>query len=441
MEIAGPILVALASVGGLLGLMELARRKAVADGWSPEVQRKLVHVATGLYAICLPHLFADDWPVLVLLGLTLIVMAAMRLPALRKSGAGALLHSVERRSYGDFMLAVAVGLVFLLSDRDPLLYTLPLAVLTLGDAAAALAGTGYGRTRFTVADGTKSLEGSVMLFLVTVILSMVCLLLLSDTPRANVVSLAILIAAFSTMVEADSWRGFDNLFLPLAVLILVSEHRADAPSHLIGLAIIFALSLVAFYALADRLGAPRHGARVYLLAAFLLLSVTSLQNAVFPLAMLALHLVTERRAPSTDTHPALDAVAALAVLSFAWLAAGNTFGLNAITFLGATMAGLVVALAALALDSAPTPRRLIGLALAAAVTVPLWLWLMSFNSPSQLWMPKPAVLLTATIALSGLAAALAPGAFRHLRMLRLTVLSATLPAVTYIAFLLTGAPA
>lgn len=440
MAIAGPILMALASIAGLLGVMDLARRKAVADGWSPEVQRKLVHVATGLYAICLPLLFAEDWPVLLLLGLTLLVMAAMRLPALRKAGAGAMLHSVERRSYGDFMLAIAVGLVFLLSDRDPLLYTLPLAVLTLGDAAAALAGSAYGRTRFAVAGGTKSLEGSVMLFLVTVILSMVCMLLLSDIPRANVVILAVLVGVFSTMVEADSWYGFDNLFLPLAVLVLVGEHRVDAPSHLVGLAIVFSLSLVVFFALADRLRAPRPVARVYLLAAFLLLSVTSIQNAVFPLAMLAMHFIVERRAPSDGTHPALDAVAALAVLSFGWLAAGNTTGLNAIVFLSAAMAGMVVALVGLALGAAPAPRRIAGLALAAAGTVPLWLWLMSFNAPNQLWMPRPVLLLAATIALSGLATLLAPGLFQRHRMLRLSVSSVSLPAISYIVFFFTGAP-
>ncbi len=439
MSLAGPVLIALASVAGFLGAMELLRRRAVADGWSPEVQRKLVHVATGIFAICLPLLFADDWPVLMLLGLTLLVMAAMRLPALRRSGAGALLHSVERRSYGDFMLAVAVGLVFVLSDRDPLLYVLPLAVLTLGDAAAALAGSSYGRNRFAVADGYKSLEGSAMLFLVTVILAMVCLLLLSDIARANVVILAFLIAGFSVMVEADSWRGFDNLFLPLAVLIVLGEHGADPAAHLLATAGLFAVALIGFYGIADRLGAPRHVARVYLAAAFLLVSVTDLQNAVFPLAMLAVHLVTERRAPSDDPNPPLDAVAALALLSFGWLAVGNATGLNAVVFFGAAMAGLLVALAGLALASLATPRRWVALGLVAALIVPLWLWLMDLNSPDQLWLPRPEGLLALTLGICGPGALLFPTALRRQRMLRLSLLSALVPGLGYAAFVFTGA--
>ena len=310
---------------------------------------------------------------------------------------GRSLHSVERRSYGDFLLAVAVGLVFVLSDGDPLLYVLPLAVLTLGDAAAALAGSSYGRNRFAVADGHKSLEGSAMLFLVTVILAMVCLLLLSDIARANVVILAFLIAGFGAMVEADSWRGLRQP-VPAArrCWIVLDEHRADPAAHLLVTAGLFAVALIGFYGIADRLGAPRHVARVYLAAAFLLVSVTDLQNAVFPLAMLAVHLVAERRAPSGDAQPAArrgggaSRSSASAGLRWATPPGSTPSSSSARPWPGSCWRWPVWRL-----DGRGKPSRWVALALVAALIVPLWLWLMGANGPDQLWLPRPEGLLAA----------------------------------------------
>jgi phytol kinase len=74
------ITLALTSVGVLLGLMALVRRAARSMQISAEVQRKLIHVGTGLYAILLPWLFPDRWPVYVLVGVTLVVMLVLRLP-------------------------------------------------------------------------------------------------------------------------------------------------------------------------------------------------------------------------------------------------------------------------------------------------------------------------------------------------------------------------
>jgi phytol kinase len=36
-----------------------------------------------------------------------------------------------------------------------------------------------------------------------------------------------MVAGFGTLVEAASWRGFDNLFLPLGLLIFLWVHAAN----------------------------------------------------------------------------------------------------------------------------------------------------------------------------------------------------------------------
>ena len=97
-------------------------------------------------------------------------------------------------------------------------------MLTLSDAAAALIGTRYGRKLFAVEAGTKSLEGVAMFFLVTWIVAMVLLLLMTDIGRVNVVLLSLAVAAFGALVEADSWRGFDNLFVPVGIHLFLARH-------------------------------------------------------------------------------------------------------------------------------------------------------------------------------------------------------------------------
>jgi dolichol kinase len=259
------ITLALGSVGVLLGLMAGVRRMARRLEIGAEVQRKLIHVATGLYALSLPWLFPDRWPVYVLIGVTLVVMLVLRLP---NSRLGKTLHGVERQSYGDLLLALSVGLCLFLAGDDLYLYVLPIAVLTLADAAAALAGSTYGTRFFRIEDGRKSVEGSAVFFLITLLISIVCLMLMTPLPPLNILVISMMVAGFGTLVEAASWRGFDNLFLPLGLLIFLSVHAGNSLAELFSFAGLFVASILAFRHVAPLIGLNRHAAHVYVTAVF-----------------------------------------------------------------------------------------------------------------------------------------------------------------------------
>ncbi|MEM9796397.1 MAG: hypothetical protein AAF919_07905 [Pseudomonadota bacterium] len=427
--ITGPwqLLTAALSVITLLGLMWLVRRAARARGLSAEVQRKLVHIGTGLYAMTLPWLFTDRWPVLVLIAFTLVVMAVLRLPALAKGGIGETLHGVERQSWGDILLALAVLVVFLLADGQAILYILPLAILTLADAAAALTGSRYGRVFFPVEDGHKTLEGSVAFFIVTLILSMVCLLLLSDVSRGGVILLSVIVAAFATQVEAESWRGFDNFFLPAGVAIFLDGHLQDGVGLLIAIAILFALVTWAFLRAARALGLTAHTARVYVIAIFLLISATALQNVVLPILVFVAHGLARRFNPSDADHPELDIVAALALVSFGWLGLGLAAGYNAVDFWGLTAACLCAGLGTLAAQRAPGLLRLaVPLAVAAGLFA-LWRGIVPLNAAVTGWSGDLTALAVGGLALSVAVPFLSPRAFSTQRAGRLALLSLAAP--------------
>ncbi len=428
--------IALGSVIVLLGLMALVRARGKAAGWSAEVQRKLVHIGTGLYALTLPWLFTDDWPVYLLIAVTLVVMAVIRLPIFSKSGIGAALHGVERKSHGDFLLAIAVGMVFFYAGGDPLLYVLPIAVLTLSDAAAALAGSSYGRRFFPIEDGQKSVEGSAIFFLVTLLISMICLLLLSDVARANVVFISFVVAAFATLVEADSWRGYDNLFLPLGLVIFLAANLARPPIEVGFLVAAFAIGFLFFRALARLFGLTAHEARVYLMAVFLLLSVTAIQNTILPIIAIAVQIWTQKRHPSQDAYPYLDSIAAIALVSFGWLILGEATGFNALSFYGLSAIGLILSLVILGSSSSAVALRFALPAMAIVGLLWLWVQLTALNPETTRWHDQPWLMVAGSLALPLLIPFLGPQVFARTRMIRLAMLASVGPLVGYVALCL-----
>ena len=425
------IAIAFASVAVLLGLMAVVKQLASARDISPEVQRKLVHIGTGLYALTLPWLFSDDWPVYMLIGLTLLVMGVLRMPAFAKGGIGETLHGVERQSYGDFLLALAVGTVFLLADGRMILYVLPIATLTLADAAAALTGSRYGRKFFQVEEGQKSIEGSVTFFAITFMISMICLLLLSDVSRPNVILLSVMVAAFGTLVEADSWRGFDNFFLPAGLMIFLESHMNSPWPELVLLMGLFLLAILLFLQLAPRLGISPHAARVYVISTFLLISVTALQNTVLPLLVFVVHAFAHRTNPCKAAWPELDIVAAIALASFAWLAVGLVMDANALMFYGLLSVGLCVGLVALVAAQSPLVVR-VGLAILTGFGLyELYSMLMLFNPAHVLWPGDMRITGILTIVFMAVCAGSRPIFFETHRAAKLTVLALLVPGISY----------
>jgi phytol kinase len=188
-----------------------------------ELSRKVMHVSLGLLTLTFPWLFDRAWPVIVACGAIAVWMIAVRRLALVKSHFGGAID-VERISWGEVYFPVGVAVLFVLSGGDPILYCVPVAILTLADTAAALVGSEYGHWRFTTLEGgKKSAEGSIAFFLVAYFAVHVPLLLATTIDRADVLLVATILALLVTVFEAIAWRGLDNLFIPLGGFLLLRE--------------------------------------------------------------------------------------------------------------------------------------------------------------------------------------------------------------------------
>jgi len=420
------IIVIVAVIAGVLALMLAVRLVAGRLGISPEGKRKLIHVATGLASLSFPYLFDSPLPVLVLMSLAIVVMLLLRLP--QAAGLGAVLHDVKRSSWGEIYLALAIIIVFFHARGDAVSYVLPMLVITLSDTASALIGTSYGRRRFAVEDGTKSWEGVLAFFVVTWIVGMVTLLLLSDAPRPNVIILSLLIAAFCALVEADSWQGLDNLFVPVGAHLLLVQHIGSDSITLIAEGALFLVFLATMRMFAESLGVTARAARGYAILLFLVISSVSLHNAILPMVAIAAQLLARTIRPGQSPRPDLNLLAVSAICGLGWLVIGELAGKSVVALFGLSFAA--AGMGFLALASTGLWRLL--LVPAAAAIAALTVWVAATNLPySRFFIPSwPMVLLAFALPVGW--AVLSPGWFSKHRSAKIFAPAALVPLALFI---------
>ncbi|HEY1377245.1 MAG TPA: hypothetical protein VGF55_10650 [Gemmataceae bacterium] len=317
----------LAVLGGLTAGLRFWQ---VRGGPHPELVRKLLHVGMGLVTLSFPWVFASAWPVVLLCGLAVAGLLLVRLTPL-----GRVLSAVGRTSLGEVYFPIAVTALFALyvhvereaADHRLVLYLVPVLLLTLADAAAALIGVGYGRHRFATSDGEKSAEGSAAFFTCAFFCVHVPVLLLTGTGRPESLLIAALMAWLATLFEAVAWRGLDNLALPVVTYLLLSAYLdMDLSRLLIRVAVTAALmAFLVFYRRKTTLiGSAALGAY---LVGYVCWAVGGVPWLLAPLAMFVTYTrfsPKEWRAPR-QVHN-IHAVVCAAGPGLAWLLLAQTGG-------------------------------------------------------------------------------------------------------------------
>jgi phytol kinase len=223
----------------LLGLRAYQRVRSP----NPEWLRKLLHLAMGMVALAFPWLFAAIWPVILLaIGLASF-LTALKLSVFLRRFFGGVIDAVERESLGEIYFPISVGLLFLLSEGDPILFCIPVLILTLPDTAAALVGRRYGGLRYKRFGNAKSVEGSLAFLGVVFPSTYIPLLLFAGTGRSETLLIGLTLSLLLTLVEAISVRGLDNLFLPLGAFFLL---QAYLPLEVNQLAVHLGIAFVLF---------------------------------------------------------------------------------------------------------------------------------------------------------------------------------------------------
>jgi len=337
------LIFAVSTIGILLGLIAGLSKTGKRWNLAAETGRKLVHVAIGLFALTLPlFLNRSSFAIFALIGF--ITLGLLRLPRVQQTLSRSV-HAIERKSWGDILLLLSISVLFFLASGDPLLYILPLSVITLSDACAALVGTQYGQRKFGSTDREKSLEGTVIFFLITWVITVTILILTPSVNRDTILALATIIAAFASLVEASSWRGLDNLFVPIGIYALLAFNPQSQHEQLVLAGLFIAILILSAFSM-RLFSISRHACRSLAICLFLTIGLSSFFHALFAMGSLIAY-ISLRRFSDDGARDDLEFVVMLTLIGTFWLLAGNIANLNAISLymmnFAAILAGFISA--------------------------------------------------------------------------------------------------
>jgi len=193
-----------------------------------ELKRKSFHVGVGLASLSFPLVLNEPWKAMTGMGLAIAWMSAVRiLPCLQRHF-GSVLQDCDRKSMGEVYFALSIGALILLTPDSPLLYIIPVLILTLADTAAAIFGrlipskplTGYLRG--------KSVAGCTAFFSVAAVICVVVLTVYTTLPAWQITTATLVVATATCLAEAICRHGLDNLMVPLVAWAVLSALKLSA---------------------------------------------------------------------------------------------------------------------------------------------------------------------------------------------------------------------
>lgn len=210
-------LICIVYIFGIIGAAELLRRWR---GYSSGFTRKVIHIGVGMLSWALPFLFEEPWLfVLACLGFMVINYFDWRY------GFFAAMASSNRSNLGTVYFPLAAAVVVLVFWDFPPLMVAALMPLTWGDGLAPVVGKAVGKRFYTVHTSVRTLEGSAGFFVAGFIFTWLALWVMPGPPEITAAAAllpALIITMLTTLIEAVSIWGLDNLTITAAAIIVLS---------------------------------------------------------------------------------------------------------------------------------------------------------------------------------------------------------------------------
>ncbi len=239
---------------GIIFFIALAEKTRKALRWSPEVNRKLVHILTGILILFSPFFFVSNKPLIwMAIFFTAVNYWGVRSDKLKG------MHDTGRRSYGTvFYPLTFLILVSVYWNHHKAVFVLSMLILALADAAAAIVGENLKRPReYRLGRDKKSLEGSLVMFITSFLIVLIGLPVIGHLDGYLLSWITAGWIGFNTALivtacEALSSGGSDNLSAPLGAAFVLSfmltHSNPDNIQFSIGIGLAFLFALAAYRA-------------------------------------------------------------------------------------------------------------------------------------------------------------------------------------------------
>lgn len=205
----------LVAIALLLIFNELNYRRFKVKG---EITRKFAHFVSTLAVVPFPYIFSSHWYVLILASIFFVALFVTQYNKQLNS-----IHDIERKSVGSYLLPFSIYVTFYISTKYDLkfYYMLPMLILAICDPMAAILGMNIKKknqiiTIFGISTG-KTILGSGGFLVTSFMISIIALYFNRGVFDLKTFWLALLVSVIGTLAELFSWRGSDNLTIPLSV--------------------------------------------------------------------------------------------------------------------------------------------------------------------------------------------------------------------------------
>lgn len=203
----------------LLAFNELNYRRMKIKG---EITRKFAHFTATVAVVPFPYIFSSHWYVLILAIIFFIALFVTQYSKQLKS-----IHDIERKSIGSYLLPLSIYLTFLMANLldNKFIYILPMLILGICDPMAAIVGMNMKRNNHKIilfgVDTGKSMYGSGAFLFTSFVISLIALYFHLGVFDFKTFWVAIVVAVVSTLSELFSWRGSDNLTIPVGTALVL----------------------------------------------------------------------------------------------------------------------------------------------------------------------------------------------------------------------------
>ncbi len=129
-----------------------------------------------------------------------------------------------KRNYGLIYFPITLLILVILEYQgsvSSLNATLGVMVMGYGDGLAALIGSKWGKKKLPVPGRTKSVIGTLTMFLISALVVMIGLSFYSSLSFGSALGISVVVGLLAALVEALTPLGLDNLTVPLGVVLLL----------------------------------------------------------------------------------------------------------------------------------------------------------------------------------------------------------------------------
>ncbi len=211
------VALSLAAISMILVVSEALWRAKVLRG---EAGRKGVHMLIGSFVAFWPYIMSFEWILAVSGAFLTVVILSHHFKIFHA------IHDVRRRTWGEYLFAVGIGLAALMClqfDLPRWFFATAVLHLSIADASAALAGKRYGHTNgYKVFGQQKSIIGSLAFWTLSTAMIVTLVQLPEINYGTNALTLILVLPIIATVVENITVFGVDNVAVPMTVLVMLS---------------------------------------------------------------------------------------------------------------------------------------------------------------------------------------------------------------------------